>query len=122
MSYDPTPEPEVTIENSAKTKAADALVAPLTRNEREDMNALSTEAYGKRLEWQKLLRKGELRPGRIVPNSGKGFLDIKRLHHFTVNEVKLKMEKILTDCAEAREAAQRAKAEAGAKKENDTTE
>lgn len=78
----------------------EALTEPLTRKEREEMNELSTQAYGKRLQWQKMLRKGELRP-ETAQTSGGDSIAVRRLHHFTVNEIKLTMQKILVERAEA---------------------
>lgn len=76
------------------------LTEPLTRNEREEMQKLSTDAYGKPSVWQKMLRKGELRPAKTYTSAGDP-IDVKRLHHFTVNEIKLTMQKIVTDREEA---------------------
>jgi len=78
----------------------ETLTEPLTRAEREMMNALSLQAYGKRLEWQKMLRKGELRPETIQTSSGDGIAG-KRLHYFTVDQIRLTMKKILADREEA---------------------
>lgn len=83
-----------------ETLVTEALMEPLTRKEREEMNTLSTQAYGKRLHWQKMLRKGELRP-ETAQTSGGESIAVRRLHHFTVNEIKLTMQKILTERAEA---------------------
>lgn len=78
----------------------EALVAPLTRQEREAMNTLSEAAYGKRLQWQKMLRKGEFKPETAQTSNGEA-LQVRRLHHFTVNEIRVTMQKILREREEA---------------------
>jgi hypothetical protein len=80
------------------TELDQAPVAPLTRQEREGMNKLSTEAYGKRLQWQKMLRKGELRDAADMTQNGDP-IKVKKLHHFTLREIFNNMNKIVTDNA-----------------------
>lgn len=96
MSYDPVEE--VTPVEQAPEVDENPLLEPLTRQEREEMKELSAKAYGKSGQWQKMLRKGELRPGTWRANSGK-LMEGKILHNFTVNEIKKTMEKILADRA-----------------------
>ena len=91
----------------------ETIVEPLTRNEREDLKKLSQEAYGKPLQWQKLLKKGEMRPEVIQTSSGNS-IQAKRLHYFTLNEIKLTMKKILVD---REEAAKKAEAERSEKRQ-----
>lgn len=87
------------------------LTEPLTRNEREEMKKLSLDAYGKQGAWQKMLNKGELRPGTAYTNAGDQ-VNVKKLHHFTVNEIKLTMQKVITEREEAAKVA-------AAKRENE---
>ena len=76
----------------------EAPVAPLTRQEREGMHELSIKAYGKRLAWQKMLRKGELREAVDTTQNGDP-IKLKKLHHFTMKEIYDNMNKIITDNA-----------------------
>jgi len=94
----------------------EVLTEPLTREEREAMNALSTEVYGKKLAWQKMLRKGEYRPTTIQTSHGDA-LPIKQLHRFTVNEIRLTMKKILAEREEAAKVAEAKRAEERAKQQ-----
>lgn len=84
------------------------LLEPLTREERESLQELSVQAFGLPNKWQKLLKKGELEPAKIITANGDAF-DGKRLKRFTVQQVKEKMEKILSDrLKELEEAAKKA--------------
>lgn len=106
MSEDTT---QVTAE---ETTTQEPLLEPLTRKEREEMHALSTAAYGKRLQWQKMLRKGEYKPESTYTSNGDA-LQVRRLHHFTVNEIRVTMQKVLKEREEAanKAAAERAEKE-----------
>lgn len=79
---------------------------PLTRKEREELSELSLQLYGKRLQWQKMLRKGQLKPSVEVDNSGKA-VSVMRMHHFTVNEIYKTMQQILIDRDKAAEEAKK---------------
>lgn len=96
MSYDPVEEVQATATEQAPEVDENPLLEPLTRQEREEMKELSNRAYGKSGQWQKMLRKGELRPGTWRASSGQ-LMEGKILHHFTVNEIKKTMEKIVAD-------------------------
>lgn len=114
MSHDAAPE-QTTEAVVEATPVVEKYIEPLMREEREELNELSLKAYGKRLEWQKVLRRGELKP-EVTQTANGDSVTIKRLHHLTVNDVALKMEKILTDREEqakkaAEEAANKAKGE-----------
>lgn len=107
MSHDVAPE-QATEEVKEATPVVEKYIEPLMREEREELNALSLKVYGRRLEWQSVLRKGELRPETAQTANGET-ITIKRLHHLTVNDVALKMEKILTEREEqAKKAAEEA--------------
>lgn len=75
---------------------SEAPTLPLTRQEREELNALSTEAYGKRLQWQKMLNKGEYRPVITTTKNGDP-MAVNRLHHFTLQEIYDNMVKVIGD-------------------------
>lgn len=78
----------------------EAPVAPLTRAEREAMHELSIKAYGKRMAWQKMLRKGELREAADMTKNGDP-IKVKKLHHFTLKEIFDNMHEIITANAAA---------------------
>jgi len=80
-----------------------ALEAPLTREEREHLNTLSEEVYGKRLKWQKIMRKGQLKPSTELNGNGNP-ISVMRMHHFTLNEIYRTMKQILVEREEATEA------------------
>ncbi len=77
---------------------AETPVLPLTRQEREAMNKLSADAYGKRLQWQKMLRKGELREAADMTKNGDP-IKVKKLHHFTLSEIFNNMKMIIENNA-----------------------
>ena len=89
----------------------EAPTLPLTRTERQGMDQLSIEAYGKRLEWQKKLNRGEKRP-EVGTTAAGDPISLKRLHYFTLQEIYDNMVKII---AENKAAAEKARAEAAAK-------
>lgn len=80
------------------TELTEAPTAPLTRKEREAMNKLSMDAYGRRLHWQKMLRKGEYRQEAAMTKNGNP-ISVKRLHYFTMKEVYDTMNKVIADRA-----------------------
>lgn len=105
MSFDPTPETEVV------TTTEDALLEPLTRAEREEMKALSKQAYGKLYAFQKLLKKGELKEADAKTNNGDP-IKVKVVEYFTIQQIKDKMTKIVADNVAALAAEEAKKAEA----------
>lgn len=109
MSFDPTPETEVK-EAPSVFAPVEPLLEPLTREEREEIKALSIKAYGKSSAYQKLLKKGELVPAKATTADGAP-IDVKRVEYFTIQKVKERMEKIIADNLEAaaNEAAKRKK-------------
>jgi hypothetical protein len=74
--------------------------SPPTRNQREKLNALSEAAYGQRLKWQKIMRKGQLKPSVDVNSNGNP-ISVMRMHHFTLEEIYKTMSQILEDRAAA---------------------
>jgi len=83
---------------------------PLTRAERDLMNAMSLDAYGKANHWKKMLKNGENRPENAVSANGNP-MKVSRLHHYTVAEIKTKMETLLRERQEAKAAAEAKQAE-----------
>ncbi len=73
----------------------------ITRKEREELKELSRKVYGKTSKWSTLLRKGELVP-KIDHATG---LTVKYQKHFTLEEVRSNMEKILSDIKETQDKA-----------------
>lgn len=82
-------------ENNEQTEVS-ADPSHLTRKERDVLGDLSMEVYGRRLAWQKMLRKGEYRPDTDVDGSGNAIM-VQRLHHFTLTEIYNNMEKIINE-------------------------
>ena len=69
---------------------------PLSKQEREELNALSVQAYGKHTRWQQLLRNGEYKVVTDVTRNGDP-IQVKRLQHFTLNQIFSTMKKIVAD-------------------------
>jgi hypothetical protein len=109
MSYDPIEETTTAAVPETFTSGTRSL-ASLSREERESLNALSLEVYGKRLQWQKMMQKGQLKPTVSTDSSGKA-ISVMRMHHFTVEEIHKTMSQILTDRESAKKAAESTSAE-----------
>jgi hypothetical protein len=94
------------VENAveASEPVVEEITLPLTRVKREELNALSLEVYGKRLRWQKILAKGQLKPSVELNNAGNA-VSVMRMHHFTVSEIYRTMAQVLKDRDAAVEAA-----------------
>ena len=108
MSQDPILENNVSVDVSVPTE--DALMAPLTRKERDLMDDLSVQAYGRKKQWRKMLSKGEFRKEDSVTGNGKS-ISVMRLHHFTLQEIHNTMVEILKKNEDARKAAEAKAAE-----------
>lgn len=74
--------------------------AELTRKERELLNGISLEVYGKKAAWQKMLRRGEYRAATDFTKNGQSIL-VQRLHHFTLTEIYNGMLKIIQERVDA---------------------
>jgi len=99
-----TPEQAEVAKNMVKEERIDLH----SRIEREQLNELSLKVYGKAGEWRKLVKKGEFKEENDFTSGGKG-IKVKRWHPITADEVKVRMEKILTDReTEAKKAAEEA--------------
>ena len=79
------------------TESVDSIFShPLTKADRATFNELSVKAYGKYTRWQQLMRKGEYEVVTAVTNNGDP-IQIKRLKHFTLDQIFSTMKKIIND-------------------------
>lgn len=72
----------------------------MTRNEREAMNDLSLQVFGRKSYWQKLLRKGELYEDDAMTANGTP-IKVKRLKYLTVEDILAKMKQQIESRKEA---------------------
>jgi len=79
MSYD-TPE-KAALETVEVAPVYQAPAKPLTRNQREELNALSQDVFGSSSRWQKLITKGQVEQvtedlDEVLPGQKEGDADI----------------------------------------------
>lgn len=72
----------------------------MTRDEINTLCDLSLQVYGRKYEWQKMIKKGEMVETEHMSARGTP-LKIKTIKHLTVNDVLDKMLKLVNDKKEA---------------------
>lgn len=72
----------------------------MTRQEREAMNDLSLQVFGRKSYWQKLLRKGELYEADDMTSNGTP-IKVKKLKYLTVEDILAKMKQQIETRKEA---------------------
>ena len=121
MSYDAVPEQQVEVQQPVQVTEAQ-YVEPLTRAEREELNELSLKAYGRKLAWQKMVRKGELKEETAMTSGGQP-IKVKRLHQISVDEAVKRMQNVLKEREEqAKKAAEEAAAQAKGEENGESKE
>jgi hypothetical protein len=95
---------------------------PLTREEREFMNDLSYKAYGAKNQWKKLLKSGELKEENVLSNKSNKPMIVKRVYHLTVDQIRIMMEKVISDKEIAAEKAKQGEKNETTQESNEVTE